>query len=84
MDTYVRRATKAFALLWSFYALAVGTFAVLLGALTEPAPDFFIIVLAAVSGFGAAVCGFMHGVTLSAARRLDAAITEDSQNLSVE
>lgn len=71
MDSYTRRTTKMFSLLWSFYALGIAVTAVLLGVTTEPAPDFFIIAFGAMSGFGGAVCGFMHGVTLSAARRLD-------------
>lgn len=77
MDTYVRRTTKAFTLLWSFFALGVGVVATLIGVTTEPAPDFFIMLFGAVSGFGGAVCGFMHGVTLSAARNLDKAHSDD-------
>ncbi len=73
MDTYVRRATRAFTFLWSFYALGIVIVAILLGATTEPAPDFFIVTFGATCGFGGAVCGFFHGVTLSAARRLDEA-----------
>lgn len=80
MDTYVRRTTRAFAFLWSFYALGTVVVAVLLGAFTEPAPDFFIVAFAALSGFGGAVIGFFHGVTLSAARRFDAAVESASES----
>ena len=72
MDSYARRTTKMFSLVWSFFALVVASVAVLLSAVTDPAPDYFIIVYGATTGLGGAVCGFMHGVTLSAARSLDA------------
>jgi Trk-type K+ transport system membrane component len=78
VDSYVRRATKAFSFLWSFFALAVAIVAVLLGITTDPAPDFFIIIYGVISAFGGGVCGFLHGVTLTAARQLDA------QNLAEE
>lgn len=73
MDTYVKRTTRAFSFIWAFMALILGTVGILLGVITEPAPDFFIIVFGLVSAFGGGVCGFMHGVTLSAARNLDQA-----------
>lgn len=73
MDTYTRRATRAFSFLWSFLALVIVSTGVLLGATTEPAPDFFIVAFGVLTAFGGGVCGFMHGVTLSAARNLDAA-----------
>lgn len=71
MDTYVRRTTRAFSFLWASFALGVAVVGILLGVTTEPAPDFFIIAFGATSAFGGGVCGFLHGVTLSAARRLD-------------
>lgn len=74
MDTYVKRATKAFSFLWAFVALVIGSVAVLLGAVTDPAPDSFFIVFGFVCAFGGGVCGFMHGVTLSSARNLDATL----------
>lgn len=79
MDTYVRRTTKAFSFLWAFVALVLTTVGILLGATTEPTPDIFIIVFGVVSAFGGGVCGFLHGVTLSAARRLD-----DERNVETE
>lgn len=72
MDTYARRATKAFSFLWSFLALVVTALGLLLGAVTEPAPDWFIILFGILTGCGAGITGFMHGVTLAAARNLDA------------
>ena len=83
MDSYVRRCTKAFSFLWSFLTLAVAVVGFLLGATTEPAPDIFIVVFGMFTGFGAAVIGFMHGVTLSASRNLDAknaTATEEDPN----
>jgi hypothetical protein len=73
VDTYTRRATRAFSFLWSFLALVIVAVGVLLGAVTEPAPDFFIIAFGVLTAFGGGALGFMHGVTLSAARNLDAA-----------
>ena len=73
MDTYVRRTTRAFSFVWSAFALCVATVGILLGAVTDPAPDYFIILLGVSSGLTGGVCGFLHGVTLSAARNLDAA-----------
>jgi hypothetical protein len=72
VDSYTRRTTRMFSLLWSFFALGVATVAVLLGVTTDPAPDSFIVMYGATTGLGGAVCGFLHGVTLSAARNLDA------------
>lgn len=77
MDTYVRRATRAFSFLWSVFILGVATVAILLGVTTDPAPDFFIVVFGVVSALSGGVCGFFHGVTLSAARNLDAAHQAD-------
>jgi hypothetical protein len=71
VDSYTRRTTRAFSFIWSAFALGLVTVAILLGVTTEPAPDFFIIVFGVTSAFASGVCGFFHGVTLSAARRLD-------------
>jgi hypothetical protein len=71
VDSYVRRTTKTFSFLWSFVALVLVTIGILVGAVTESTPDWFVVAFPAVSAFGAAVIGFMHGVTLSAARNLD-------------
>lgn len=73
MDTYVRRTTRAFSFLWAVFALGIVVVALLLGATTDPAPDYFIVAFGIASGAAGAVCGFFHGVTLSAARRLDEA-----------
>lgn len=71
MDTYVRRTTRAFSFIWAGFALVIAVIGILLGVITEPAPDFFIILLGFATAFCGGVCGFFHGVTLSAARRLD-------------
>jgi hypothetical protein len=60
-----------FSFLWSFVALTLVVSGTLVGAVTEHMPDWFAIAFPAVSAFGAAVIGFMHGITLSAARNLD-------------
>ena len=72
MDTYAKRATKAFSFLWAFLVLVMVAIGILLGAISEPAPDYFFTVFGTVMMFGGGVCGFLHGVTLSAARTLDA------------
>ena len=70
-DTYVRRATRAFSFIWSVFTLVVVSIAILLSVSPVPAPDYFIIAYAVITGVASAVFGFLHGVTLAAARRLD-------------
>ena len=84
MDTYVRRATRAFSFLWSFLVLVICVVATLLGALTEPTPDFFIIAFGVLTAIGGGVCGFLHGVTLSAARNLDAAALQEALDADLQ
>jgi len=71
MESYTRRATKAFSFLWSILTLVVVVMGVLVGAITEPMPDWFAIMFPFVTAIGAGACGFLHGVTLAAARQLD-------------
>ena len=82
MDSYTRRATRAFTAMWSFIVFGIAFMGVLVGAITEPMPDWFAIVYPIIAAFSAGVCGFFHGITLSAARRLDEANADDAEESS--
>lgn len=76
MRTREQNAKRYFGALWYIFLLLITAMSMVALIAKEPIPDFAFIIAMIGASIGAAVVGFLHGITLFVAREQDQADRE--------